>query len=304
MKSKTIPLFLVAVVVLIAITLAVQNPSIESTPQIAVPAVEGTAETPAADWRAQLLRGFELAQNRDWLAAEDALAEARRNAPENEEAAGNGLQVYLHSRVGRIRESLDLVKQQAQIQPDSRDASRVLQQWLDRAGDHAAAEAEYARSSGLPGDTAAMEMTALVRALGTGDAALIEERFDRFRETEWATAGDNALYIVRSDRDAALHVLREQIDEYEDPNTMSPRLAAAWAAYYGDAELAVTGLRVTSRLPFQTEGMLWDPVFADVRNSPEFKTMLRDFGYLEYWRATGEWGDFCRPLGADDFECR
>jgi hypothetical protein len=23
----------------------------------------------------------------------------------------------------------------------------------------------------------------------------------------------------------------------------------------------------------------------------------------DYWRASGEWGDFARPLGDDDFEC-
>jgi len=23
----------------------------------------------------------------------------------------------------------------------------------------------------------------------------------------------------------------------------------------------------------------------------------------DYWRATGNWGDHCRPVGADDFEC-
>ncbi len=256
------------------------------------------------DWRAQLLRGFELAQEGDWLAVEDALADARHIAPDSEQAAGNGLQVYLHGSVGRIGESLELVKQQAQFQPDSRDTSRVLQQWLDRAGDYAAAEAEYERSSDLPGDPSAMEMTALVRAMGTDDTALIEERFARYRETEWGTGGDDKLYIVRNDREAALEVLREQIDDYENPSTMPPFLAAAWAAYYGDAELAVTGLRATTRLPFQTAGMLWDPVFARVRDSAAFKELLRDFGYVDYWRTTGEWGDFCRPLGADDFECR
>jgi len=24
----------------------------------------------------------------------------------------------------------------------------------------------------------------------------------------------------------------------------------------------------------------------------------------DYWRETGKWGDFCKPVGADDFECR
>ena len=26
--------------------------------------------------------------------------------------------------------------------------------------------------------------------------------------------------------------------------------------------------------------------------------------YVDLWRETGEWNDYCRPLGEDDFECR
>lgn len=259
-------------------------------------------ETPE-EWRAQLILGFDLAQQGEWVAVEQALAEARRLAPDTEEGAGNGLQVFLHGSVGRYSDSLELVKQQAQSQPVSRDTSRVLQQWLDRSGEHAAAEAEYARSRDLPGDRSSMEMAALVRALATNDAALIEERLLRYRETDWGRSGDEELYIVYDDRDAVLDLLREQIAEYADPSSMPPFLAAAWAAHFGDAELSVQGLRATTRSLFQTAGMIWDPVFAGVRDSAAFKQMLRDFGYVDYWRATGKWGDFCQPVGADDFEC-
>ena len=26
-------------------------------------------------------------------------------------------------------------------------------------------------------------------------------------------------------------------------------------------------------------------------------------GLADYWRQTGDWGDVCRPVGDDDFEC-
>jgi hypothetical protein len=45
-------------------------------------------------------------------------------------------------------------------------------------------------------------------------------------------------------------------------------------------------------------------VFVRTRGTAEFKALLRDFRYVEYWRAQGTWGDFCRPTGPDDFECR
>ncbi len=27
-------------------------------------------------------------------------------------------------------------------------------------------------------------------------------------------------------------------------------------------------------------------------------------GLVDYWRTSGNWSQFCRPLGADDFECQ
>ena len=33
---------------------------------------------------------------------------------------------------------------------------------------------------------------------------------------------------------------------------------------------------------------------------PQLVTELKMVGY---WRNTGNWGDFCNPIGVDDFEC-
>jgi hypothetical protein len=37
---------------------------------------------------------------------------------------------------------------------------------------------------------------------------------------------------------------------------------------------------------------------------PGFKALMRETGLADYWRHTGDWGDVCRPVGDDDFECR
>jgi hypothetical protein len=42
----------------------------------------------------------------------------------------------------------------------------------------------------------------------------------------------------------------------------------------------------------------------DTRRLPGFKDFVRELGLVDYWRATGKWGDFCRPVGANDFECK
>jgi hypothetical protein len=41
-----------------------------------------------------------------------------------------------------------------------------------------------------------------------------------------------------------------------------------------------------------------------VRALPGFKALLREARIVDYWQKTGKWGDFCKPAGADDFECR
>jgi len=38
-----------------------------------------------------------------------------------------------------------------------------------------------------------------------------------------------------------------------------------------------------------------------VRRTQRFKTVVRDFGFVDYWRARG-WPAQCRPA-ADDFVC-
>ena len=48
---------------------------------------------------------------------------------------------------------------------------------------------------------------------------------------------------------------------------------------------------------------MWFPQLKQVRASPKFKTFLIDLGLPDMWRKTGSWGDFCEPLGDDDFRC-
>jgi DNA-binding winged helix-turn-helix (wHTH) protein len=260
-------------------------------------------ETPLV-WRAYVMRGFQYAFEGDWLAAERSLAKARGVAPASAAGALGALEIFLLGNVGRITDSFGLVSREAQAQPLALNESQGLQQWLDRLGRHEEAEAEYVRSRDLPGDRSSMEMAALVRALGARDAEGIGEQFRRYRETGWARRGDRALLAVHGDPSAALSLLRKQIGDYRHEGAMPPFLAAAWASYYGDHDLAVEGLRASPQSLFARVGSIWDPVFAETRRTAAFQSFLRDYGFVEYWRAENDWGDFCRPLVADEFECR
>jgi hypothetical protein len=47
---------------------------------------------------------------------------------------------------------------------------------------------------------------------------------------------------------------------------------------------------------------LWSPLFAEVRRTERFNTLMRKMGLVDYWRARG-WPDLCHPTTGDDFAC-
>jgi hypothetical protein len=79
-------------------------------------------------------------------------------------------------------------------------------------------------------------------------------------------------------------------------------LLAEWAAFYGESELALQLL--TDAVPrLSHPALVWQPLFADVRQLPGFRDLARTLGFVDYWRVHG-WSDFCRPAAADEFICR
>jgi len=43
--------------------------------------------------------------------------------------------------------------------------------------------------------------------------------------------------------------------------------------------------------------------FSGIWNRDEFHQDIIQSGLVDYWRKSGKWGDMCRPLGEDNFEC-
>jgi hypothetical protein len=80
----------------------------------------------------------------------------------------------------------------------------------------------------------------------------------------------------------------------------------------GDADVAVDALRrfLESVKGFNDGTMhhkaywqFWTAPHSSIRAHPEFKRLLIQTGVADYWRKTGRWGDGCKPVGADDFQC-
>jgi hypothetical protein len=107
-----------------------------------------------------------------------------------------------------------------------------------------------------------------------------------------------------SNRKAALAAIRKAFDDPAYQNNARMLRLLIYADYYNDRELAVAALRRgLVELKGVTFLITWYPSESGWRTDPGFKLLARDLGLVDYWRATGNWGDFCKPLGTDDFEC-
>jgi tetratricopeptide (TPR) repeat protein len=146
--------------------------------------------------------------------------------------------------------------------------------------------------------TELLRPASLITALGKGDRALIEARIALNAGGEF-----EPVQKLLGNRGEALKALRPAIASAGNPVVQQG--GALWAAYLGDPAYSLEVLnRTRDRTPTLILGyQLWRPVMADVRKLPGFKDLVREMGLVQYWREFG-WGEHCRPLGEDDFECR
>jgi TolB-like protein len=222
--------------------------------------------------------------------------------PEFREALG----LYLMT-VGRAREAVDMLNAVVTADPLKTNASAWLQFALDYASRSDAAEAEYARLTARLPPSVPMEFQKLERLWLAGAAPReLREQYERFVALDAGFMPVNvALGPVLDNPAEARTLIAAAI---EDPFYQSfTRMGglAQLAALFGDHDLALDALRrahIGTRSTVVAQ--IWHPVFAPMRADPRFKAIVRDAGIYDAWRASGAWGDFCQPLGEDDFECR
>ena len=254
-------------------------------------------------WGTHLLNGLRLAEGKDWFAALKAFEEAARLAPASEADVplhlASGLAV-----VGRMKDAIVVLERARAADPLSTLISQRLQMayFMDRRDDDS--RAEYQRSLDLPGIREAMEHTALFREWNLSDGGKTTAQFSRYLESQTVRMPFLADCLESLDRpEAAPAVLRQAFDDPANQDTTRMMIIGLHAGFYGDGDLTVRALRRSLLdLDYAAKYMLWWPFRNGARQTAGFKQLVRDLGFYDYWRASGNWGNFARPVGDDDFE--
>ena len=262
---------------------------------------------PASPFTA-MIEANALVEARRWMEAEPAIASARAAGAIFREDT-MGVETFLLLATGRFREALPRIQRQIAEDPLSLNASYGWQIMLTLTSRDDEADAEYLRSRSLTGERGFVDVLALWRLLTrpSAEPAALRAQFELTARTGGRPFDRLAAELADEldDREAALATLHRL---YADPamQTASGMLwLAGFADHFNDTDLALSALRRSYvDLGGTNIGMLWRPMRNPLRADPRFKNIVRDLGLVDYFRASGNWGDFCRPLpGGDDFEC-
>jgi tetratricopeptide (TPR) repeat protein len=192
--------------------------------------------------------------------------------------------------LGRIKEAIAASEQLRELEPYiplyAGNLADAL--WVDGQTD--AAIALYNDNLTRPGAGAAQGLARIYASLGRyEDSAKLLPQLNRDRFPD---------ELIRT----AMEVLRSAPGKSASAAQM-PRFGRLNFVYLhvGAPERVLDYYEEVERDPLDYV-LLWHSSYAPVRKTERFKKIVRDAGFVEYWRAKG-WPDQCRPVGADDFAC-
>jgi len=212
--------------------------------------------------------------------------------------------------VGWVKQSIDVSDSVRRDEPlDTFQRTNMLLAY-EIAGDFERADVEMQQLQKIPGGRTEVQLgTSITRAISQHDRAKLDAALSATAELNEAAAANVAkTRSLLADPVKARRELRHRLELLQgQTNTIGVDTVAVWAAWFGDEELALDALQTLSRQGniFENWGFtFWRPLFSEVRGNPRFKVLMRDVGLVDYWRATGNWGEFCSPVGKEDFECK
>jgi TolB-like protein len=241
---------------------------------------------------------------REWVRAHDICAVVIAEA--HDPTADRSCATFF-SGTGRVRTALPYYEAARQTDPLAiTEAVGVSRQYALLDKDEQFIH-EYTRSQDLSGNRWEIEAYRYIHLMHRGAPAesIIEqlERYCAIRND--TTSPCHGLLRAHRLPGEAETILREQLDALRTTNPLAGTTIAVTAAYFGYRQLALDAIEAFTLSGAGTSPLqyLWFPILSEVRREPRFKEIVRDIGFVDLWRATGDWGDYCRPVGNDDFEC-
>ena len=213
------------------------------------------------------------------------------------------------NHMGRSMEAIDYFQRCVRLEPLSSSAYNQLGVAYELSGNSDAAAIEIKKARELTNQPAIYNANLMMLALEENNRALMNEYVALVLNTE--------LLGKRSDTRDINQIMHALLDTPEkagaelrffltDPaynNPFNRSLIAQWASYFGEHELALQIYRELIGSNLDYIWLIWRPIHKGMRQLPGFKEYVKENGLVDYWRKSGKWGDFCHPVGENDFEC-
>ena len=261
-------------------------------------------ELSPGSWQEQETLMSQLLEQRKWLEAEAAVNEVRSDFSGIERASRD-----LQAATGQISELVSGAERSRDADPLSLESSFFLQLTYYFAGRLPEAWNQFQSSRSLEGDHQNSDIHAiyLLQAMPDSDPALLRAQRDRYLQLLDTSHRATRIFLEQLQRDdlpAARTSLKLMFEDPTHQNPFDKATVAMFADFLGDRDLALNAFRAAF-VDMQGTNLvfLWMPTRSGFRSDPRFKELVRDLGYVDYWRGTGKWGDFCKPVGDDDLEC-
>jgi TolB-like protein len=241
---------------------------------------------------------------KNWVEAGQLFEKARPN-PGEQVLLANLDKAAFRVRLGFVKSAIVDFEQARAIEPLDPGVSLFLALLYAFDENYAASLAESERGLNIGPPDLLARGNALLAAMTAKDREAMEVWNSRVKAIPAGNMGPPAQLSSMLDSPNQARELLRTYSASAQNNTLATHLITAeWAMYFGETDLALDNLEMASRMtnPWNFY-WIWHPVFKSLRSHERFKSIVTDLGMVDYWRATGKWGEFCKPAGEDDFVC-
>jgi len=241
--------------------------------------------------------GYVLANQKNWVAAEDHFRQALALDPNDPDA----LHLYALMLMSAVH-----LKQAMSI----REKLRTLEPFVPIYSIYSATivqlNGQYEATIPMIQSITPSGPTSYFRNLYLAKAYAGAGRYAEAADTLLAISANQNFVSRRSLEDAA-RLLRGAPAKTRAPEALPvlERDLNFVYAYIGASDRIWESVRrsLDINLPIATVPLLlWETSSSPMRRTERFRTFVRDLGLVDYWKARG-WPDFCHPTTGDDFEC-